>query len=47
MRVDIAVEDLDRAEEQALALGAVRLPGGGATFRVYRDPSGHPFCLCL
>jgi len=47
MHLDIAVDDLYQAEEQALAPGAVRLPGSGATFRVYQDPSGHPFCLCL
>jgi hypothetical protein len=47
MHLDIAVDDIEQAEEYALSLGAVRLPGGGATFRVYSDPSGHPFCLCL
>jgi catechol 2,3-dioxygenase-like lactoylglutathione lyase family enzyme len=47
MHIDIAVEDIDLAEQHALSLGAVRLPGGGKTFRVYKDPSGHPFCLCL
>jgi hypothetical protein len=47
MHLDIAVEDIDQAEQHALSLGAVRLPGGGENFRVYRDPSGHPFCLCL
>ena len=47
MHLDIAVDDIDQAEQHALSLGAVRLPGGGETFRVYRDPSGHPFCLCL
>ena len=45
MPLDIAVNDLDQAEEQALALGAQRLPGEEQTFRVYRDPAGHPFCL--
>ena len=47
MHLDIAVDDMDEAERLALSLGAVPLPGGGETFRVYRDPSGHPFCLCL
>jgi hypothetical protein len=47
MHLDIAVEDIDQAEQHALSLGAVRLPGGTDTFRVYKDPSGHPFCLCL
>ena len=47
MHIDIAVDDIEQAEEQVLSLGAMRLPGGGATFRVYSDPSGHPFCLCF
>jgi catechol 2,3-dioxygenase-like lactoylglutathione lyase family enzyme len=42
---DVGVTDLDEAEKQVLALGARRLGGGGATFRVYADPAGHPFCL--
>lgn len=42
---DVAVADLDEAEEQVLALGAGPLGGGGASFRVYADPAGHPFCL--
>jgi predicted enzyme related to lactoylglutathione lyase len=47
--LNIAVADLDRAERAVLAIGATAtgLPGtDGATFRVYRDPVGHPFCLC-
>ncbi len=43
--LDIAVDDLDTGETQALALGATRLAGGGETFRVFADPAGHPFCL--
>jgi catechol 2,3-dioxygenase-like lactoylglutathione lyase family enzyme len=42
---DVRVDDLELAEKEALALGARKLPGGGATFRVYADPAGHPFCL--
>lgn len=42
---DVAVADLNEAEEQVLALGARRLGGGGASFRVYADPAGHPLCL--
>ena len=42
---DVAVADLDRAEEAVLRLGATRLPGGGETCRVFADPVGHPFCL--
>jgi hypothetical protein len=45
MHFDVRVEDLDAGEEQVLALGASKLPGGGKTFRVYADPVGHPFCL--
>lgn len=47
MHVDIFVADLDEAEVSVLALGAKRLAGGGEEFRVYTDPVGHPFCLCL
>lgn len=43
--LDVQVDDIDRAEERVLALGATRLPGGGDDFRVYADPAGHPFCL--
>jgi catechol 2,3-dioxygenase-like lactoylglutathione lyase family enzyme len=45
--LDVFVDDLDAAEEATLALGATRLPGQGETFRVFADPAGHPFCLCL
>ncbi|MGW7293803.1 VOC family protein [Streptomyces xiamenensis] len=47
---DVATrEDVLRAEEEVLALGARFLhDSGGETrgFRVYEDPAGHPFCLC-
>ena len=45
--VDVEVDDVDEAERQALALGATREPGGveDGTFRVFRDPAGHTFCL--
>ncbi|MEV6862544.1 VOC family protein [Streptosporangium subroseum] len=45
MHIDVRVEDLDQAEQKALALGARRLPGGGERFRVYADLADHPFCL--
>jgi catechol 2,3-dioxygenase-like lactoylglutathione lyase family enzyme len=45
--LDVRVDDLDKAEEQALAIGARRLEGQGETYRVFADPIGHPFCLCL
>ncbi len=43
--LDIKVDDLDAGEVRALELGATRLDGGGAQFRVFADPAGHPFCL--
>lgn len=43
--LDVQVEDIELAEKRALALGAIRLDGGGEDFRVYADPAGHPFCL--
>ena len=47
---DVATrEDVLRAEEEVLALGARFLhDSGGETrgFRVYEDLAGHPFCLC-
>ena len=45
MHMDIEVEDVDAAEAAVIELGAVRLPGEGDDFRVFEDPSGHPFCL--
>lgn len=45
--LDIDVADLDEAEARVLQLGASRLPGGEASFRVFADPAGHPFCLCV
>jgi predicted enzyme related to lactoylglutathione lyase/catechol 2,3-dioxygenase-like lactoylglutathione lyase family enzyme len=43
--LDVLVDDLDAAEQAALALGAKRAEGGGAMFRVFTDPAGKPFCL--
>ncbi|MFC3384931.1 VOC family protein [Couchioplanes azureus] len=43
--LDVRVDDIDKAEQRALAAGAKRLEGGGDKFRVYADPVGHPFCL--
>ena len=43
---DLAVEDLDAAQERAVELGAaVADPQPGETWRVLLDPAGHPFCL--
>jgi predicted enzyme related to lactoylglutathione lyase len=46
--LDVNVEDVDEAERRVLELGATAtgMPGTDENFRVYRDPSGHPFCLC-
>ena len=40
-------DDLDRAEEAVLRLGATRLAEAGPICRVFADPVGHPFCLVL
>jgi predicted enzyme related to lactoylglutathione lyase len=48
MHLDLVVDDLDVAEAEVLRLGATKhehQPGTG--YRVFLDPAGHPFCLCL
>lgn len=48
MHLDVMVEDLDTAEAAVLELGATLADHQpGETFRVFLDPSGHPFCLCV
>jgi hypothetical protein len=47
IHLDIKVDDIEAAEARALELGATRLSGGGASFRVFADPVGHPFCLVM
>jgi len=43
---DLAVADLDAAQERCTALGARPVdPQPGDTWRVLLDPAGHPFCL--
>ncbi len=48
--IDVTVDDIDKAEAEVLALGAVKHEhqpvGPYDGFRVYLDPAGHPFCLC-
>ncbi|HEY7488825.1 MAG TPA: VOC family protein [Streptosporangiaceae bacterium] len=47
--IDVTVDDMDSAEKQVLALGAVKTDvqfGDDDTFRTFLDPAGHPFCLC-
>ena len=47
LHVDIRVDDVDEAERRVLELGASRVPDAveDNNFRVFRDPSGHTFCL--
>jgi predicted enzyme related to lactoylglutathione lyase len=48
MHIDMLVDDLDAAEAAAVDLGATRHPDQpGTSYRVFLDPAGHPFCLCL
>ena len=48
LHLDVVVDDLDSAETAVVALGAVRAEHQpGTTFRVFLDPAGHPFCLCI
>lgn len=48
MHLDVIVENLDAGEAAVLALGATKPEHQpGTTFRVFLDPAGHPFCLCL
>lgn len=48
MHLDVLVDDLHEAEKAVVALGATKAETQpGTTFRVFLDPAGHPFCLCL
>jgi hypothetical protein len=48
MHLDFFVDDLDEAEAFVLGIGATKCADQpGERFRVYLDPVGHPFCLCL
>ena len=48
MHLDVVIDDLDEGEQAVLALGATKAEHQpGTTFRVFLDPAGHPFCLCL
>jgi predicted enzyme related to lactoylglutathione lyase len=48
MHLDVIVDDLDAAEAAVLDLGATKHEHQpGTSFRVFLDPAGHPFCLCL
>ncbi|MBB1254380.1 VOC family protein [Streptomyces alkaliterrae] len=46
---NVPAERMDDAERRVLELGAELLEGdhdGKRSWRVYKDPVGHPFCLC-
>lgn len=48
VHLDVVVDDLDAAGAAVLELGATEHEHQpGTTFRVFLDPAGHPFCLCL
>ncbi len=48
MHLDLMVADLDAGEAAAIRLGATKADHQpGTTFRVFLDPAGHPFCLCV
>ena len=48
MHIDVVVDDLDAAEAAVLELGATKHDHQpGTSFRVFLDPAGHPFCLCV
>jgi hypothetical protein len=46
--IDFTVDDLDVAEQAAIALGATKFAHqpSPSDFRVLADPVGHPFCVC-
>lgn len=51
IHLDLWVDDLEAAHEEAVSLGARLLkraedPDAAEGFQVYADPAGHPFCLC-
>jgi predicted enzyme related to lactoylglutathione lyase len=47
MHLDVYVDDLDAAEAAVTNLGATKHEHQpGASFRVFLDPAGHPFCIC-
>ncbi|RKN08402.1 VOC family protein [Streptomyces radicis] len=43
--LDLEVPDIDRAQEQVLALGATPLHTDPRGWTILADPAGHPFCL--
>jgi catechol 2,3-dioxygenase-like lactoylglutathione lyase family enzyme len=50
LHLDFEVSDIEAAEPAVLAAGATVAevqPSETGSFKVYLDPAGHPFCLCL
>ena len=49
MHIDVAVDDLDAAEAEAVRLGARPVPDRPFPdrYRVLTDPAGHFFCLTV
>lgn len=48
MHLDVMDDDLDEGESAVLGLGATKPDHQpGTSFRVFLDPAGHPFCLCV
>ena len=48
MHLDVIVDDLDVGEQAVINLGATKHEHQpGTSFRVFLDPAGHPFCLCI
>lgn len=52
VHLDFDVDDIEADERRVLELGATVLQRTDqlrpeANWRVYADPAGHPFCLCL
>lgn len=46
--LDFTVDEFEAPEKRVLAAGATKFAfQPGDDFRVYADPVGHPFCLCL
>ena len=48
IHLDVIVDDLYTAEAAVLDIGATKHGHQpGTSFRMFLDPAGHPFCLCL
>jgi catechol 2,3-dioxygenase-like lactoylglutathione lyase family enzyme len=49
LHLHFRVDDLDAAENAVLHLGATKLDhqASPTRHRVFADPVGHPFCLCI